>query len=140
MDQKLKISDSIKISTWFFLIILMFLSTNLLSESELSTNAKIYSKKQAKTGQRLYEQNCLACHDKKYFRPVFKSWEGQSLGMLFLVMSSSMPQGNPGSLSDQEYIDILAYMMSQNRYATGEKELQADTNKLNTIVIESRKR
>jgi cytochrome c len=55
-------------------------------------------------------------------------------------MSSSMPQGNPGSLSDQEYIDILAYMMSQNRYATGEKELQADTNKLNTIVIESRKR
>ena len=118
MDRKLKISDSITASTWLFLIILMFSSAPLLSESGLSTNDKIFSKKQAKTGQNLYEQNCLICHDKKYFRPVFKSWEGQSLGTLFLVMSSSMPQGNPGSLPDKEYIDILAYMMSQNRYSS----------------------
>ena len=140
MDRKLKISDSITASTWLFLIILMFSSAPLLSESGLSTNDKIFSKKQAKTGQKLYEQNCLICHDKKYFRPVFKSWEGQSLGTLFLVMSSSMPQGNPGSLSDKEYTDILAYMMSQNRYATGEKELSTDLGKLNSITIKSRKK
>ena len=140
MDRKLKISDSITTSIWFCLIIVMFSSTPLLSESGLSTNDKIFSKKQAKTGQKLYEQNCLICHDKKYFRPVFKSWEGQSLGTLFLVMSSSMPQGNPGSLPDKEYIDILAYMMSQNRYATGEKELSTDIGKLNSITIKSRKK
>ena len=140
MDRKLKISDSITASTWLFLIILMFSSAPLLSESGLSTNDKIFSKKQAKTGQKLYEQNCLICHDKKYFRPVFKSWEGQSLGTLFLVMSSSMPQGNPGSLPDKEYIDILAYMMSQNRYSTGEKELPTDVDMLNSITIKSRKK
>ena len=140
MDRKLKISDSITTSIWFCLIIMMFSSTPLLSESGLSTNDKIFSKKQAKTGQKLYEQNCLICHDKKYFRPVFKSWEGQSLGTLFLVMSSSMPQGNPGSLPDKEYIDILAYMMSQNRYSTGEKELPTDVDKLNSITIKSRKK
>mgnify|MGYP001182422797 FL=1 len=140
MDRKLKISDSITTSIWFCLIIVMFSSTPLLSESGLSTNDKIFSKKQAKTGQKLYEQNCLICHDKKYFRPVFKSWEGQSLGTLFLVMSSSMPQGNPGSLPDKEYIDILAYMMSQNRYSTGEKELPTDVDKLNSITIKSRKK
>ena len=140
MDRKLKISDSITTSIWFCLIIVMFSSTPLLSESGLSTNDKIFSKKQAKTGQKLYEQNCLICHDKKYFRPVFKSWEGQSLGTLFLVMSSSMPQGNPGSLPDKEYIDILAYMISQNRYSTGEKELPTDVDKLNSITIKSRKK
>ena len=140
MDRKLKISDSFTTSIWCCLIIVMFSSTPLLSESGLSTNDKIFSKKQAKTGQKLYEQNCLICHDKKYFRPVFKSWEGQSLGTLFLVMSSSMPQGNPGSLPDKEYIDILAYMMSQNRYSTGEKELPTDVDKLNSITIKSRKK
>ena len=140
MDRKLKISDSITASAWLFLIILMFSSAPLLSESGLSTNDKIFSKKQAKTGQKLYEQNCLICHDKKYFRPVFKSWEGQSLGTLFLVMSSSMPQGNPASLPDKEYIDILAYMMSQNRYSTGEKELPTDVDMLNSITIKSRKK
>ena len=140
MDRKLKISDSITTSIWFCLIIVMFSSTPLLSESGLSTNDKIFSKKQAKTGQKLYEQNCLICHDKKYFRPVFKSWEGQSLGTLFLVMSSSMPQGNPGSLPDKEYIDILAYMISQNRYSTGEKELPTDVDKLNSITIKSSKK
>ena len=111
----------------------------VLSES-LTTNDKIYSKEQAKTGEELYRTNCLTCHDKKYFRPVFKTWTGQSLGTFFLVMNASMPQGNPGSLHIEEYTDILAYMLSLSRYSAGESKLSSSTEFLNSITIEDRKK
>ncbi len=122
------------------LFLIVFFSNSLLAETELTTNDNIYSKKQAKSGESLYKDHCLLCHDKKYFRPVFKAWEGQSLGTFFLVMNASMPESNPGSLTTKEYIDIMAYMLSLNRYASGGKELSAASETLNLITIASRKR
>jgi mono/diheme cytochrome c family protein len=61
-------------------------------------NDSIYSKDQAKIGKQLYKDNCIACHDKKYFRPVLRAWDGQPLSVLFAVMSASMPESNPGAL------------------------------------------
>jgi len=140
MDQKKKAT----LVTNVLKIILLISSISLLpmvvlSES-LTTNDKIYSKEQAKTGEELYRTNCLTCHDKKYFRPVFKTWSGQSLGTFFLVMNASMPQGNPGSLHIEEYTDILAYMLSLSRYSAGESKLSSSTEFLNSITIEDRKR
>jgi len=140
MDQKKKAT----LVTNVLKIILLISSISLLpmvvlSES-LTTNDKIYSKEQAKTGEELYRTNCLTCHDKKYFRPVFKTWAGQSLGTFFLVMNASMPQGNPGSLHIEEYTDILAYMLSLSRYSAGESKLSSSTEFLNSITIEDRKR
>jgi len=122
------------------LFLIVFFSNSLLAEAELTTNDNIYTKKQAKSGESLYKDHCLLCHDKKYFRPVFKAWEGQSLATFFLVMNASMPESNPGSLTTKEYIDIMAYMLSLNRYASGEKELSAASETLNLITIASRKR
>ena len=140
MDQKKKAT----LVTNVLKIILLISSISLLpmvvlSES-LTTNDKIYSKEQAKTGEELYRTNCLTCHDKKYFRPVFKTWKGQSLGTFFLVMNASMPQGNPGSLHIEEYTDILAYMLSLSRYSAGESKLSSSTEFLNSITIEDRKK
>ena len=105
-----------------------------------TTNDRIYSKEQAKSGEELYKTICLICHDKKYFRPVFKAWRGQSLGTFFLVMNASMPESNPGSLHIEEYTDILAYMLSLSRYSAGENRLSSSTEYLNSITIEDRKR
>lgn len=140
MDQKKKAT----LVTNVLKIILLISSISLLpmvvlSES-LTTNDKIYSREQAKTGEELYRTNCLTCHDKKYFRPVFKTWTGQSLGTFFQVMNASMPQGNPGSLHIEEYTDILAYMLSLSRYSAGESKLSSSTEFLNSITIEDRKR
>ena len=140
MDQKKKAT----LVTSVLKIILLISSISLLpmvvlSES-LTTNDKIYSREQAKTGEELYRTNCLTCHDKKYFRPVFKTWTGQSLGTFFQVMNASMPQGNPGSLHIEEYTDILAYMLSLSRYSAGESKLSSSTEFLNSITIEDRKR
>ena len=99
-----------------------------------STADGVYSEEQADSGEDLYEQQCLVCHDKKYFRPVLKRWYGQSVAVLFDVMSGSMPESNPGGLLDQEYLDILAYVFSRSRYPAGERPLAMDD--LPGILIE----
>ncbi|MEC9416038.1 MAG: hypothetical protein VYC67_05530 [Pseudomonadota bacterium] len=140
MAQQNKTFNLNTILTGSLLFLIVFFSQSLAAETELTTNDKIYTKKQAKLGETLYKDHCLLCHDKKYFRPVFETWEGQSLGTFFLVMNASMPESNPGSLTTKEYIDIMAYMLSLNRYASGEKELSASSETLNLIKIASRKR
>lgn len=102
-------------------------------------NDNIYSKDQAKIGKKLYQDNCIACHDKKYFRPVLKAWNGQPLSVLFAVMSASMPEGNPGSLPEKDYVDILAYILSLSRYPAGEYRLKHTNNALTEITIAARK-
>ena len=122
-----------------FLFLLCFINVPN-AEENITTNDRIYSRQQAKMGESLYKDNCLICHDKKYFRPVFRAWEDQSLHTFYLVMSSSMPESNPGSLSRQEYIDILAYMLSLNRYSSGKEALLPSTEILSNITISARKK
>ena len=105
-----------------------------------TTNDAVYSKDQAEAGQALYETNCLTCHDKKYFRPVFKAWDGQTLGLMLNVMSASMPESNPGSLPDSEYVDILAYILKLNRYPAGDAALTNENGELDEILIAQREK
>jgi len=101
-------------------------------------NDAIYTDEQAEAGEKLYAEHCLTCHDKKYFRPVLKAWEGQPLALLYTVMSTSMPESNPGALPRKDYVDILAYILSLNRYPAGESELDYKDGVLDGIVISAR--
>ncbi len=103
-------------------------------------NDGVYTKEQAKVGESLYTQHCILCHDKKYFRPVLKRWEGQAINVLFTVMSTSMPENNPGFLSEKDYVDILAYVLSLSRYTAGDTELEYKDGALNDLTVEARKR
>ena len=50
-----------------------------------------------------------------------------------------MPESNPGSLPDEEYVDILAYILSLSRYPAGDSELDVADDALNQIMIANRK-
>ena len=124
---------------------LIFLASCLLAWTAASAdprtvNDAVYSKAQARVGEKLYADQCILCHDKKYFRPVLKRWEGQPLSILFTVMSTSMPESNPGFLTEKEYVDILAYILSLSRYATGDTELDYQNGSLNEITVAARQR
>lgn len=51
-------------------------------------------------------------------------------------MVALMPQNAPGSLSDREYVDTIAYILSQARYDDGKKRLS--TSDLPSITIPAR--
>lgn len=111
-----------------------------VSAEPRTVNDAIYSKAQAEVGESLYAEHCILCHDKKYFRPILKRWEGQPLGILFTVMITSMPEGNPGVLTEKETVDILAYILSLSRYAPGDNELDYRNGALDEIIVAARER
>ena len=65
-----------------------------------------------------------------------RGWKGQTVANLYQYARTSMPQDNPGSLSDQQYVDIIAYMFGLTDLPTGESELLPDVQELNAIIIE----
>lgn len=105
-----------------------------------TVNDGVYTEDQAEVGERLYAQHCLLCHDKKYYRRIFKGFEGQPLDILFTVMSTSMPEGNPGFLTEKENVDILAYALSLSRYVPGDTELDYQNGALSEITVAPRQR
>ena len=100
-----------------------------------TVNDGVYTKEQAKIGEKRYTDQCLLCHDKKYFRPILKRFEGQSLSIIFAVMSTSMPESNPGFMSEKEYVDVLAYILSLSRYAPGDIDLNYEDGALDEVIV-----
>ena len=67
------------------------------------------------------------------------NWNDLSLGELFERMRISMPQNNPGSLSRQQYADVLAYMLSAGIFPVGTIELSREAATLKQISFEALK-
>jgi len=62
-------------------------------------------------------------------------WVDLPVGALFERIKVSMPEDAPGRLSDEEYTDVVAYLLDANAYPAGETELQADQTALDMIMI-----
>ena len=113
----------------------------------------VFTAEQAARGELAYG-TCTRCHgrrltgaaddpDMKSAPPLarasfLRNWGGRTLATLFEYTRATMPQNNPGSLSDQEYIDIIAYMLSVSQAPAGDAELPLDPVSLGFIVIEKR--
>jgi mono/diheme cytochrome c family protein len=66
----------------------------------------------------------------------FRDWAGNTLGAFYLVASTTMPLDLPGSLPDQDYIDIIAFLLASSDVPAGDEELPPDVDVLNNIIIE----
>ncbi len=105
----------------------------------------IFTAEQAARGQRSYEAECEACHLKNLrgdgYAPALAGpdfsirWTTLSVGDLFDTIATTMPDGDPGGLSPQVYIDIVAYLLEKNHAASGDSELLPDAPGLREIVM-----
>ncbi len=112
----------------------------------------VFTEAQAKRGQSGYSGACGRCHgrrlngapedpDMRSTPPLARAkflrvWEGRSLATLFEYTRATMPESNPGSLTDDEYIDVIAYMLSVSGMPAGDDELKPDPQPLARVVIE----
>ena len=88
----------------------------------------IYAEAQAERGRSSFRGVCAECHYSSEFRDQkfrFK-WGRRTAGDLFRDIVRNMPEDDPGSLSDQEYVDIVAYILELNGFRPGSVELPAD--------------
>jgi len=102
-----------------------------------TTKARVYTAAQATRGEELYMTFCVTCHPPAtYTGAVFKTWQGKSLGELLEYLQDKMPKSDPGSLSEKEYADVIAYLLKLNKMPTGRTDLPADVKTLRTISID----
>jgi mono/diheme cytochrome c family protein len=87
-----------------------------------------YTADQAARGQRTFSTICAVCHGRNEFTgPIFRvTWMADPIGAIFDHIATKMPQNRPGSLTPQQYIDVVAYMLQLNRRPAGDRELPPD--------------
>ena len=111
----------------------------------------VFTEVQADRGRTAYSGACGLCHgrrlngapddpDMRSTPPLARArflriWDGRSLATLFEYTLATMPEDNPGSLTDDEYVDIIAYMLSVGGMPAGADELRPDPRRLARVVI-----
>jgi mono/diheme cytochrome c family protein len=92
----------------------------------------VYTAAQADRGQTVFRGTCESCHAPRYFTGGFlRNWT--SVGELFDFTVGNMPEDAPGSLTAQQYADVMAYVIKLNNLPAGDKELPTDLAELQTI-------
>jgi S-disulfanyl-L-cysteine oxidoreductase SoxD len=109
----------------------------------------VYTEEQAKRGEELYRKECASCHGDTLVggggaAPLtggafLSNWNGLTVGDLFDRIRKTMPQGSLGKLTKQQDADILAYLLSFNKFPAGKTELQKQVEFLREIRFEATK-
>ena len=107
----------------------------------------VYTTAQAERGAPLYEAECGECHGPELeggetapplagadFR---WAWSGLSVGDLFERLRVSMPEGRPRALTRAQKVDVLAYMLQENAFPAGDRDLPGRAARLNAIAFEA---
>jgi mono/diheme cytochrome c family protein len=109
----------------------------------------VYTEEQAKRGEEMYRKECASCHGDSLVggggaAPLtggafLSNWNGLTVGDLFERIRKTMPQGALGKLTKQQDADVLAYLLSFNKFPVGKAELQKQVEFLKEIRFEATK-
>ena len=126
----------------------LFLASTSAFNSDESNTAVIYSEEQALKGHDLHNEHCASCHGAALegqgslplsgatFRARWAD-DRHSVDDLFYIIRTLMPYGQPATLSKQEYIDIIAYILMVNGYPAGAQPLPSDPPILKRMMIKA---
>jgi cytochrome c len=110
----------------------------------------VYTEKQAARGSDLYGRKCASCHGDDLEGDVVEhpalaggdfmwKWNGSTLAPIFVRIHRDMPINNAGSLTRDQSVDLLAYILSMNRLPASQRELPSDPAALGEIRVEAAK-
>ena len=108
--------------------------------------APTFTAEQVDRGRAVYGRNCTDCHgttldNGEFGGPVLKGgffrqkWAPVGVGALYSFTKGLMPPDRPGGLTDQNYADLIAYILSNNGYTPGDKELPTDASAMQNMGI-----
>jgi S-disulfanyl-L-cysteine oxidoreductase SoxD len=117
------------------------------AQAPASVNGGAYTAAQAKRGADIYAKECAACHGDTLGGmdpiPALAGGDFQShyktVAELFDKTSTTMPAIAPGSLSAEQVADVLAHILSVNKYPAGSTELPSKVDALAAIKLEAAK-
>lgn len=110
-------------------------STPIRAVVQATTNDGIYTKAQADGAKAQYDKVCLTCHafsedgrKKKEdlllgSEEFLKKWEGKSVEELVTTTALSMPNDGSAVISEEEALNLIAYVLQQNGFPAGNAPL-----------------
>ena len=131
----------------------VFLSTTALVAGLAAQDARraasaaggLYTEEQSARGSTAYHRSCGPCHgdnlDGAQGAPALAGdsflshWTDQNVGDLFENVRTGMPMDNPGSLTDNTFVDIVAFILQRNNYPPGSQELPAQKEALDKLPL-----
>lgn len=109
------------------------------AQSARSTKDRVYSATQAQQGRDIYLGRCQSCHTaiSHTGAPFRTNWDKRPLSELLDYMVEKMPKDSPGTLSQEEYTQVLAYILRMNGMPAGADDLPMDKAALKAIRIDA---
>ena len=101
-----------------------------------TVSSGVYTIEQARRGEQIYKQQCALCHRDNLLGntvdggpplrgPQFTTrWGGLSIETMLSTVEELMPMETPGSLSRQEYVDVVSFILWANELPPGKPSSQ----------------
>jgi cytochrome c len=122
-------------------------SASASAQAMRTTRDGVFTIAQARRGEEIYLRECTLCHRDNLLGnsvdggPPLRGlqfttrWQDIDVETLVSTVEALMPLEEPGSLSRQEYIDILGYVLWANQLPAGEDELPTGPDDLQKIIV-----
>ena len=115
----------------------------LIGDQAKTTWDGVYAEAQSKRGEALYAQSCAMCHGPDLAgldtAPALTGgefntdWTDLPLEDLFERMRTTMPADAPGTLSRQQYADVLSFVLAKGGFPAGQAELSPEEAALKEV-------
>jgi len=109
----------------------------------------VYTAEQAKRGETVFGDVCAACHGPDLggsdLAPALAgadfamNWNDMKIVDFFDRVSQTMPLSSPGSLSAQQYADVISFILQKSGAPAGTTELPPEKEPLNSIKFVAKK-
>lgn len=106
------------------------------SAATIAQNNALYTPTQAAAGAKVYAESCARCHGADLSGVSGPALKGADLSApgaqgkltisdIFKYTRDMMPAGNPGSLSYEQYVDVMAFILRENGNPSGSEPLSS---------------
>ncbi|MGV3490928.1 MAG: glucose/sorbosone family PQQ-dependent dehydrogenase [Devosia sp.] len=104
-----------------------------------------FTAEQSARGKQAYNNSCVSCHgpdliSANYGPPLAGAffdgrWTGRTVAELYTHTHDRMPPSQPGSLPDETYADLVAFILETNGFIPGDTALPTDLAALEGMTI-----
>jgi mono/diheme cytochrome c family protein len=108
----------------------------------------VYTDAQGRRGHAAYLNDCARCHGENLMggddavplagEAFLSNWDGRTAADLFDKIRVSMPDDDPGTLPRERVADLVAYLLNENGFPSGSRELAHETAPLKQIRIDAK--
>jgi mono/diheme cytochrome c family protein len=124
----------------------LVLLSSIACAQEAAAPPAVYTTDQAAAGASVYAQSCAVCHGQALEGIAAPALKGDAFhemavaqaltaDSLLTVTALTMPQSNPGTLTPEQYNQVVAYILQENGYPAGNTPLAPGLAQLKELLL-----